>query len=260
MSVRSLLVLAVLGLTGCATTAVPTPPPPPTPTVAVPAPSPAAAVVVPLEVRWARRSAEHRAVYVQTYRAAGRRLRAVADTLAATNWAVVLDADETVLDNSLYQRERAEAGLSYTRESWNAWVRREAAPALPGAVAFTGLVRELGGRVVVVTNREDAVCGETRRNLAAVGIVADAVLCQIGRESDKNPRFAAVAAGTATGLPPLAVVMWVGDSIGDFPGLTQDVRFGGEDTDLSAFGGRYWILPNPMYGSWTGNAEPPESP
>ena len=210
---------------------------------------------VPLDIRWVRRSAEHRAAFVQTYRAAGLHLRAVADTLAAADWAVVLDADETLLDNSLYQRERAEQGLGFTPESWNAWVRREQATALPGAAAFVRLVGALGGRVVVVTNRDDAVCAETRRNLTGVGIAPDAVLCQVGGEGDKDPRFAAVARGDVPGLPPLAVVMWLGDNIQDFPGLTQDVRAGG-DGALDAFGGRFWVLPNPMYGSWTRNGPP----
>ncbi|MEO0559357.1 MAG: HAD family acid phosphatase [Bacteroidota bacterium] len=247
MSTRPLLLFFVLPLVGCASVTT-------APTESSP-PSASATAEMPLDIRWVRRSAEHGAVYAQTYRAAGRHLRAIADTLTATDWAVVLDADETLLDNSLYQQERAEVGLEYTPESWNAWVRREAAPALPGAVGFTGLVRQLGGQVAVVTNRDDAVCDETRRNLTAVGIEADTVLCRTD-EGDKNARFAAVERGVGLGLPPLTVVMWVGDNIGDFPDLTQDVRFEGEDA-FSPFGGQFWALPNPMYGSWTRNEEEP---
>ncbi|MEM6327419.1 MAG: HAD family acid phosphatase [Bacteroidota bacterium] len=239
------LLLTILVLAGCAPLAPTSSAPPP--------PSASVTTDLPLDIRWVRRAAEHRAVYAQTYRTAGHHLRTVADTLTATDWAVVLDADETLLDNSLYQRERAEMGLGYTPDSWNAWVRREAAPPLPGAVAFTALIRDLGGRVVVVTNREDIVCDETRRNLAAVGIEVDGVLCRVG-DSDKNARFAAVERGDLPGLPPLTVVMWMGDNIGDFPVLTQDVRFEGDEA-FSLFGTRYWAFPNPMYGSWTRNAE-----
>ena len=220
-----------------------------------PAPAASAAREVPLDVRWVRRSAEHDAVFAQTYRAAGRHLRAVVDTLAAADWAVVLDADETLLDNSFYQRERAEQGVGFTPDSWDAWVRHEQATALPGAAAFVRLVAELGGRAVVVTNRDDAVCDQTRRNLDRVGLQVDAVLCQVSGEGDRNPRFSAVAQGRVPGLPPLAVVMWVGDNVQDFPGLGQDVRLGGEDA-LSEFGNRFWVLPNPMYGSWTRNGPP----
>ncbi len=234
----------LLALAGCATSA-PTAPPASTP------------ADVPLEIRWTRLSAEHLAIYTQTYRSATAHLRAVADTLSAPDWAVILDADETILDNSLYQKRRAEQGLGYSSESWNAWAREEAATALPGAVAFTDEVIRLGGRVVIVTNRAEAVCDETRANLTRIGVDAAAVLCQTD-VGDKNPRFEAVQRGAVPGLPALDVVMWVGDNIQDFPALGQDVRFAGPAA-LADFGGRFWVLPNPMYGSWTRN-EPAETP
>ena len=114
----------------------------------------------------------------------------------------------------------------------------------------------LGGRVVVVTNRSEAECADTRANLTDVGIPAAAVLCK-GETSDKGPRFAAVASGAGTGLGPLRVAMWFGDNIHDFPALSQDVRLGGDDA-FARFGETYWLLPNPMYGSWTDNADPEE--
>ena len=213
-------------------------------------PSTARPAETPLEIRWSRTAAEHHAVFEQTYRLAGEHLRAAADTLRG-DWGVILDGDETVLDNSLYQRERAALSLAYSPESWAEWVHREAAPALPGAVAFTHLVQSLGGRVVIVTNRNDATCSETRANLAAIGVDAAAVLCQVGAESDKGPRFAAVQSGAVPGLPALTVAMWVGDNIQDFPGLTQQAW----QSASGEFGSRYWVFPNPMYGSWPRNPD-----
>ena len=111
--------------------------------------------------------------------------------LPARSWGVILDADETVLDNSEYQ----------------------------------------------------------------LGIEADLVLCQPPGESDKNPRFQRVERGTAApGVGPLTVVAWFGDNILDFPGMTQAVR--NDSRALAEFGNRYFILPNPMYGSWTQNRDP----
>ncbi len=244
------LLLLALFVAGC-TTVAPVAPPAATPAAAVPAAAVPAAAAPRLEIQWTRTSAEHDAIFEQTYRLAGERLRAGLDTLRGTDWGVILDADETVLDNSFYQRERAAVGEGYSAETWAAWVERRDATALPGAVAFTDLVRDLGGRVVVVTNRSEAGCPATRETLAAAGIVAAAVLCQTG-PSDKNPRFAAVEAGTA-GLPPLRVAMWVGDNIRDFPALSQTARAGD-------FGGRFWALPNPMYGSWDRNPDPADAP
>ncbi|MFI5257961.1 MAG: 5'-nucleotidase, lipoprotein e(P4) family, partial [Gemmatimonadales bacterium] len=88
---------------------------------------------------------------------------------------------------------------------------------------FTSKVHALGGRVVVVTNRDAAYCDATRTNILRVGIPADEVLCRTDRASgSKDPRFTAVQNGTAPStLPPLRVLMWVGDNIQDFPALTQ---------------------------------------
>ena len=127
---------------------------------------------------------------------------------------------------------------------------------MPGAAAYTRRVRALGGRVAIVTNRADSLCAETRENLRAVQVEADVVLCQQGRESDKNPRFLRVQNGTAApGLAALDVLQWVGDNIQDFPGLSQQAARS-DITALNDFGRRYFILPNPMYGSWERNAEP----
>jgi len=162
---------------------------------------------------------------------------------------VILDADETVLDNSEYERRRAVLDSGYTARSWDAWVSERAATAIPGSVAFTRRIHDLGGRVVIVTNRSMEQCDATRANLASVGLVTDAVLCQPAGESDKNPRFSRVENGTAAaGMPALHIVEWVGDNILDFPHLSQASR--NDPAALADFGSRYFILPNPMYGSW----------
>jgi 5'-nucleotidase (lipoprotein e(P4) family) len=211
---------------------------------------------VPLALHWTRASAEHHASVLQSYRGAEARLREVAAPLSRGSWAVIMDADETVLDNSLYfQRQAARGYLGFT-SNWPAFVHEAIAPALPGAVSFTKLVHELGGRLVIVTNRAEKLCPDTRRNLETAGIEVDAVLCQLPGVEDKNPRFVAVQQGHVAGLPPLHVLMWVGDNVQDFPGLTQARMRTEPDTAFSEFGRSWWILPNPIYGSWQGNPLP----
>jgi 5'-nucleotidase (lipoprotein e(P4) family) len=234
------LMLVALGSAGCARAAQQT----------VPAAPPATRALLPESIRWVRGAAEHRALFLQVFAAATERVREAAAGRAPGTWAVILDADETILDNSTYQMRRAAAGLGFTAETWDAWVREEKAPALPGAAAFFATVRTLGGRIAVVTNRDDVVCAETRRNMEAVGLSADMVLCRTKGVSDKNPRFEAVQRGTAVaGVGPLDVLAWIGDNIQDFPGLGQDARSKPPDA-FAAFGRTYFMLPNPMYGSW----------
>lgn len=235
----------VLVATGCASATR-------APVMATDAPPPPHATL-PAAIHWARNSAEHDMLFRQIYALAADRLRGMIPGRAAGSWAVILDADETVLDNSTYQKERAALGEGYTSESWNAWVRRVEATPLPGAADFIANVRALGGRVAIVTNRTEAVCPATRENLVRVGIVVDVVLCRPPESSDKNPRFRAVQQGTTgADLPPVDVLMWLGDNIQDFPGLDQNLRVMAGPS-VPAFGDSYFLLPNPMYGSWESN-------
>ena len=211
--------------------------------------APAADRPLPNEVRWFRNSAEYRALALEVYSSAATRLPALSNGLAASSWAVILDADETILDNSEYQRRRAVLDSGFTDDSWAQWVNERAAVAVPGAVDFTKFVHALGGRVVIVTNRSLGACDATRANLAAIGVLPDMLLCQPQGESNKNPRFQRVQNGTAeSGVPALKVVAWIGDNIQDFPNLTQAAR--NDPAVLAEFGRRYFVLPNPMYGSW----------
>lgn len=220
-----------------------------------PATSATTARQLPNDVRWFRTSAEYRALARQAYEVAEQRLPELARGLAPQSWAVVLDADETVLDNSEYQRRRTVIDSGYTDASWAAWVNERAAAAVPGAPELTRKVHALGGRVAIVTNRADSLCNVTRANLQSAHVEADIVLCQPRGESDKNPRFGRLQNGSAVpGVPPLTIVAWFGDNILDFPNLSQAAR--NDPRALDEFGRRYFILPNPMYGSWQQLREP----
>ncbi len=219
----------------------------------VPALSPASAAAdLPLEIHWVRNSAEYRAIFEQTFRLAGEVLERRAMGKEPGSWAVAIDADETLISNSLQSRERALGSRGPFEEVWDEWVDRREATALPGAKLFLELVRSLGGRVAVVTNRRAHHCEATADNLGTLVLPYDVILCRTDT-GDKRPRWRSVERGTSDAdLPPLEIVMWVGDNIHDFPGLDQDLRFGSSE-DFSDFGDLYFVLPNPLYGSWERN-------
>ena len=214
-------------------------------------PSPAAA---PLALRWVRNSAEYPAATIQAYRVATRRIDEVSASMAPGTWAVSLDADETVLDNSQYAKERAAAGLAHSSESWRAWVARRAAVPVPGSAAFLRRVQEKGGVIAIVTNRTQAECPDTEENFRALQLPFDVMLCRPAEgPGDKEPRYDSIATGTARpGLRPLEIVLWVGDNIQDFPHMRQEARKAGEAA-FARFGERFIIIPNPTYGSWERN-------
>jgi 5'-nucleotidase (lipoprotein e(P4) family) len=260
MARQSSLLLALAITMACRTAGPVTPPAPTAPTsppgsaAAAGTASPAATFRAPEAIRWARDSAEHRALFLQVYRAATAHVERMATKHSTDTWAVALDADETVIDNSVYQLERARAGLGFDRASWHAWTARREAIPLPGAAAFLARVRALGGRIAIVTNRTMSECPDTEAVFVAHGLAYDVMLCRPDAgPSDKNPRFEAVARGTTgAGLPPLEIVAYVGDNILDFPGRSQALREKGDEA-FADFGERFFVLPNPMYGSWEAN-------
>jgi 5'-nucleotidase (lipoprotein e(P4) family) len=223
-----------------------------------PSPAPAEAVAtreLPDNLFWVQHAAEYRALTRQAYAMAAAHLEDTVPTLAGRAWGVILDADETILDNSEYEQRRAQMDSVYTEPTWAVWVHEEAATEVPGASAFTREVRRLGGRLVVVSNRADSLCGPTLANLQRLGVTPDVVLCAQPGHSDKNLRFRSVQNGTASAdLPALEIVEWIGDNIKDFPDLTQAAR--DDPSALARFGRMYFMLPNPVYGSWQTHPTP----
>jgi 5'-nucleotidase (lipoprotein e(P4) family) len=217
--------------------------------------TPAATTPMPDSLHWFRDSAEYKASARQAYGLAAAALNgALADRYSDVPWTVIMDGDETILDNSQFEKEGWQQGVSYTPARWSAWVQRREAGAVPGAIAFSKKVHDLGGSVVVVTNRAAGDdCNATEDNLKKLGFPYEAIFCQVGTVSDKNPRFQAIQNGT-NGMPAHDVLMWIGDNILDFPNQSQDIRSGGDDA-FADFGSRFVVIPNPVYGSWQKNAE-----
>ncbi|MCH6255782.1 HAD hydrolase-like protein [Puniceicoccaceae bacterium K14] len=210
-------------------------------------------VEMPNDLHWVRNSAEYKALTRQVYRQAEMELLKLKESgiLDSTkNWAVALDADETILDNSLFAKEQR--GAAFDPVAWNDWCRRIEAPAVPGSLEFLNLVKELGGKIAVVTNRSVVVTKETKKNLKRLGVDFDVILLK-DEESDKHPRWDLLKSGKAKkGLEPLELLMFFGDNIHDFPDTHQDLR--NKDTDAySLFGIKYFVLPNPTYGSFPKN-------
>jgi len=199
---------------------------------------------LPNDIRWIRQSIEYRALCEQLFRQATVAiLRKVKTEKNSDNLAVVVDLDETVLDNSLYQVERWKAGLSFTQDSWSEWVNREEAGLVPGAMEFLKAVRKKGVRVVFVSNRMNKNLEPTRRNLLALEVLApnDLFLLRLDKDDVKEVRRREVNEGKARmkKVGPLKVVGYVGDQMGDFP-----------SDQTKEFGKTSFLLPNPMYGKW----------
>jgi len=203
-------------------------------------------------IKYMRDSEEYASLSRQMYRLAADSVARRAQTAASGSWAVVLDIDETALDNSTYQLDRAAYGLAFENTSWNAWVLRREAGAVPGVADFVAAVRRLGGRIAWISNRDAVVGDATRANLRSVGLLADADrVCLQEPQRTKAVRRAELVSGSGTCAwsgTPVKVLAFIGDQMGDFPAADEHIADTGSD---DAFGRTCFLLPNSMYGEWT---------
>ena len=215
---------------------------------------------------WMQNSAEYRLLTEQTYRAALTQLRVglrdpewSADEvqLAGGDFqdkkpAVILDCDETVLDNSAYNGRNIVDGKEYSTESWNAWCQEARARAIPGSLDFVNAAKGLGVSIFFVTNRRDVVKEATIENLKDLGFPANEgnVLTknpEQGRGDDKLSRRAMVAGNHR-------IILLIGDSMSDLcsgmDSLDSKERNRIAKEKQMTLGSRWFILPNPVYGGW----------
>jgi 5'-nucleotidase (lipoprotein e(P4) family) len=203
--------------------------------------------------KYTRDSEEYATLARQVYRLAGEAVGRAAQGFGARPWAAILDIDETALDNSTYQLERATYNLPFDDVSWDAWVTRREAGAVPGVADFIASVRRAGGHVAWITNRDATVVTATRANLQAVHLWNDddRLCVQDSAARTKRIRRGEVVAGQgacAWSGQPMQIAALVGDQMGDFPEADEKIPNTGTD---AAFGHACFLLPNAMYGGWT---------
>ena len=219
---------------------------------------------------WYQTSVERDLVYRQAYRAAGDKLGAA---LADKAWdalpkedrrndprrlppAIIVDVDETVLDNSPDQVRQIRDGRDFNDADWGAWVEQRAAKPLPGAAEFLNAAARKGVTVFYISNRDASQAAATIDNLRKAGfpIARDDQFLGLGtvvdgceqEGSEKSCRRQLVGRG-------YRVLMQFGDQVGDFVSIvanTPDGRRAAVAPYMDWIGQRWWALPNPLYGSW----------
>ncbi|MCU0378181.1 MAG: 5'-nucleotidase, lipoprotein e(P4) family [Bacteroidales bacterium] len=203
-----------------------------------------------LSTLWYQKSAEMRALYYQCFRNAK---IALDDNLAAYDKskpaAVVLDIDETILDNSPFQGWQVHAMKGYSTEEWTRWVNEARARALPGALEFTRYADSIGVELFYISNRDQEDLGPTIENLADAGFPSSdsTHLLLRGQTSSKTERRNSVGRD-------FEILLFIGDNLADmadkYERRGEDHGFGVVDSEKDLFGTRYIVLPNPMYGNW----------
>ena len=214
---------------------------------------------------WMQRSVEYKANALAVY-ALGR--IQLDKALADRNWtaateqtgnyqdlppAVVLDLDETAMDNSAYQTGLVTNGTDFSPKTWDAWVKAEKATAVPGAVEFTQYAESKGVKVFYVTNRSADQEEPTRRNAQALGFPMGGNVDTFLMSKEKPDWGSAKSTRRAAIAKEYRIVLLFGDNFGDF----SDAYNGSDAERLKAYEsakehfGRDWLmLANPGYGSF----------
>ena len=200
-------------------------------------------VKLPNDIRWVTNSNEYKILCEQTYKNAWDNM---SDELkkASSQSAIIMDLDETVLDNSNYQVGLTEKNESYNPESWSVWVNLEEAKLVPGAKAFIDSVRTTKTKLIFLSNRMAKNELPTKNNMIELGVYEDddIFLLRIDKPDKKNVRRAEVLNGTGrfNEIGAMKVLGYFGDARHDFP----------DPDDYYNFGKNMYMFPNPMYGKW----------
>lgn len=203
---------------------------------------------------WVQAAAEFRAMSYQTFNLAEMLVeKDLADTTVTMPRAIVVDLDETILDNSPYEAWLVGKDFGYSSSTWNPWITEGVAPAMPGAVEFLQYCEANDVAVYYVSNRkvldDNSGYAGTVKNLEALNLPnvdAEHVLLRTA-ESDKTVRRTTAETGNH-------VVLYMGDNLNDFlqdfSGLGVEERYALTDMYKADFGSKFIMMPNPMYGEW----------
>jgi 5'-nucleotidase (lipoprotein e(P4) family) len=223
-------------------------------------------------VLWVQRSAEYQANTISLFRAA---IDQLDEALATPDWdalvpaertqtaalaglapAVIMDIDETVLDNSPYQARLVAGGGEYNEVTWSAWVEERNARPVPGVLEFARAAQARGVTIVYLSNRAQHLQEATLANLRAVGMPVkdESVFLGLGTHVEGCEQHGSekLCRRRLAGQQ-YRVLMQFGDQLGDFVEVianTPQARATLLDAHSPWFGERWWMLANPTYGSW----------
>lgn len=194
-------------------------------------------------------AAEYRALCYQAFNVGRLMLdKDLADPGIEKHRIIVLDVDETVLDNSPFQAKSILESTSYP-EYWNEWCELATAEPLPGAIDFLNYARKNGVSIFYVTNRKEALKAVTIKNLKETGFPhadEEHVIMRTAEASKEGRRLEL--------LKKYHISLYFGDNLNDFAETfeaksSQD-RLQAVDDIKESFGSRFIVLPNAMYGDW----------
>lgn len=202
-----------------------------------------------MALNWFQQSGEYQALTYQAFNAATVAFDN-AKPLDGKPKAVVVDLDETMIDNSAYSAWQVKANKPFDSKTWSEWTAAKQATAVPGAVNFANYVNSHGGTMFYVSNRKTSEYAATLENLNRLGFtgVNEKTLLLSSDTSNKQARFDSIKAAGYN------IVIYAGDNLNDFGAATyhkdNTQRRAFVNQNYKQFGTQFIVLPNPLYGDW----------
>ncbi|MGT2808212.1 5'-nucleotidase, lipoprotein e(P4) family [Streptococcus iniae] len=202
-----------------------------------------------MSVLWYQNSDEAKALYMQGYQLATEKLKGYLTQPSEKPYSIVLDIDETVLDNSPYQVQNVKDGTGFSPDSWDVWVQKKAAKPVAGAKDFLQYADQNGVQIYYISDRADSQVDATMENLKNEGLPVQGkdhlMFLEKGMTSKESRRQKVKESSN--------LIMLFGDNLVDFAEFSKtssEDRSKLLDELHQEFGSKFIIFPNPMYGSW----------
>lgn len=205
-----------------------------------------------LAVDWQQNSGEVNALRYEAYNSGKDYVDKLSKAKTEKPYAVTLDIDETIIDNSPHAGYQIKHGEVYTPANFDKWVQKADAKAIAGAKEFTDYAKSKGFEVFYVSNRDEKTeMDATIKNMKKLGFV----------DSDKDHILLKTDTNNKEGRwnkikDKYNLVMYCGDNLGDFPngydGKSNKERNEIVNKEKDYFGTKYIVLPNPCYGDFEG--------
>lgn len=197
-----------------------------------------------------QQSAEYRALCYQAYNLGRLMLdKDLADKSIEKHRIVVLDIDETILDNSPYQAQCIIDDINYPTR-WDEWCNKSSAKPIAGSLEFLNYARDNGVNVYYITNRKEHLRDATLKNLKEDGFpeAENDHLLMRTNENSKESRRKQLS-------DKYHISLLFGDNLNDFTNVFESLnsntgKMNEVDRMKAEFGSRFIVLPNSMYGDW----------
>jgi len=203
-------------------------------------------------VLWQQTAGEYRALCYQAYNLAKIQLDKKLQEHAfpyEKSPAIVMDLDETVIDNSFFNAQLVLDSATFTKDRWKQWSDLMNAGEVPGAMEFIEYARSKGVNVIFISNRRVAEVSSTKTNLEKLGLTdLDTANFYFRTDgSSKKERREMVSEN-------FDIMMLFGDNLADFTELFDKQSITDRnhvvDSLRAEFGSRFIVLPNTLYGEW----------